>query len=159
MPLATRHHVQEGVTHEESESGSVLVVAFAVVGSRTTAHGGLSGQTDPAHRALLGAGGSTDVLARAIGQVAPSFFPQPVVVVNKAGGGGIPGRVDVVKSRPDGYTLLFGWGSGEDLVVPHQRAAALRHLQGLRDRLPDVGPLHRPGGAGQRRPTRRWPTW
>jgi len=67
------------------------------------------------------AGGSTDVLARAIAQVAPKHFPQPVVVVNKTGGGGIPGRVDVVKSRPDGYTLLFGWGSGEDLVVPHQR--------------------------------------
>ena len=45
------------------------------------------------------AGGSTDVLARAIGQVAPRFFPQPVVIVNKAGGGGIPGRVDVVKSK------------------------------------------------------------
>jgi tripartite-type tricarboxylate transporter receptor subunit TctC len=67
------------------------------------------------------AGGATDVWARAIAQVAPRFFPVPVVVVNKAGGGAIPGRVDVVKSRPDGYTLLMGWGSGEDLVVPHQR--------------------------------------
>jgi tripartite-type tricarboxylate transporter receptor subunit TctC len=67
------------------------------------------------------AGGSTDVLARAIGQVAPKHFPQPVVVVNKPGGGAIPGRVEVVKARPDGYTLLFGYGSGEDLVVPHQR--------------------------------------
>ena len=43
------------------------------------------------------------------------------MVVNKAGGGAIPGRVDVVRARPDGYTVLFGWGSGEDLVVPHQR--------------------------------------
>jgi tripartite-type tricarboxylate transporter receptor subunit TctC len=68
-----------------------------------------------------GAGGSTDVLARAVAQVAPRFFPQPIVVVNKTGGGGIPGRLDVVRARPDGYTLLFGWGSGEDLVVPHQR--------------------------------------
>jgi tripartite-type tricarboxylate transporter receptor subunit TctC len=68
------------------------------------------------------AGGSTDVLARAINQVSSRYFPQPLVVVNKAGGGGIPGRVDVVKARPDGYTLLFGWGSGEDLVVPHQRS-------------------------------------
>jgi tripartite-type tricarboxylate transporter receptor subunit TctC len=68
-----------------------------------------------------GAGGSTDLLARAIAQVAPKYFPQPLVVVNKTGGGGIPGRVDVVRSKPDGYTLLFGWGSGEDLVVPHQR--------------------------------------
>jgi len=67
-------------------------------------------------------GGSTDVLARAVAQVAPRFFPQPVVVVNKAGGGGIPGRVEVVKAKADGYTLLFGWGSGEDLVVPHQRS-------------------------------------
>jgi len=68
-----------------------------------------------------GAGGSTDVMARAIATVAPKYFPQPLVVVNKPGGGGIPGRVDVVKSRPDGYTLLVGWGSGEDLTVPHQR--------------------------------------
>jgi tripartite-type tricarboxylate transporter receptor subunit TctC len=68
-----------------------------------------------------GAGGSTDLLARAIAQVAPKYFSQPLVVVNKTGGGGIPGRVDVVRSKADGYTLLFGWGSGEDLVVPHQR--------------------------------------
>lgn len=67
------------------------------------------------------AGGATDVWARAIAQVAPRFFPVSVVVVNRAGGGAIPGRVDVVKSRPDGYTLLMGWGSGEDFVVPHQR--------------------------------------
>ncbi len=67
------------------------------------------------------AGGATDLWARAIAQVAPRFFPVPVVVVNKAGGGAIPGRLDVVRSRQDGYTLLMGWGSGEDLVVPHQR--------------------------------------
>jgi len=67
------------------------------------------------------AGGSTDVLARAVGQVAPKHFPQPVVVVNKPGGGAIPGRLEVVKARPDGYTLLFGYGSGEDYIVPHQR--------------------------------------
>jgi tripartite-type tricarboxylate transporter receptor subunit TctC len=68
-----------------------------------------------------GAGGSTDVLARAIAQVAPKYFSQPLVIVNKPGGGAIPGRVDVARSKADGYTLLFGWGSGEDLVVPHQR--------------------------------------
>ena len=67
------------------------------------------------------AGGSTDVLARAVAQVSPRFIPQPLVVVNKTGGGGIPGRVEVVKAKNDGYTQLFGWGSGEDLVVPHQR--------------------------------------
>lgn len=68
-----------------------------------------------------GAGGSTDVMARAIATVAPKYFPQPLVVINKPGGGGIPGRVDVVKSKADGYNILVGWGSGEDLTVPHQR--------------------------------------
>jgi tripartite-type tricarboxylate transporter receptor subunit TctC len=68
-----------------------------------------------------GAGGSTDLLARAMAQVSPKHLPQPLVVVNKAGGAGAPGRVDVMKSPPDGYTLLFGYGSGEDIVVPHQR--------------------------------------
>jgi tripartite-type tricarboxylate transporter receptor subunit TctC len=68
-----------------------------------------------------GAGGSTDLLARAMAQVAPKYLPQPVAVVNKAGGAGAPGRVDVIKSKPDGHTLLFGYGSGEDIVVPHQR--------------------------------------
>lgn len=67
------------------------------------------------------AGGSTDLLARAVAQVAPKYLSQPLVVVNKAGGGGIPGRLDVVRSKADGYTLLFGYGSGEDLVVPWQR--------------------------------------
>ena len=33
--------------------------------------------------------------------------------------------------------------------MPHQRAAALRHLQRSGDGVPDVGALHRPGGAGQ----------
>ena len=55
------------------------------------------------------AGGSTDLLARAVAQVAPRYLPQPLVVVNKAGGGAIPGRLDVVRSAPDGYTLLFGY--------------------------------------------------
>lgn len=67
------------------------------------------------------AGGSTDLLARAIAQVAPKYISQPLVVVNKPGGGAIPGRLDVVRSKNDGYTLLFGYGSGEDLVVPWQR--------------------------------------
>ena len=65
------------------------------------------------------AGGSTDVLARALAKVSAKHFPVQVMVVNQAGGAGIPGRVAVVNAKPDGYTLLFGYGSGEDLVTPH----------------------------------------
>ncbi len=78
-----------------------------------------------------GAGGSTDLLARAIAQVAPKYFSQPLVVVNKPGGGAIPGRLDVVRAKADGYTLLFGYGSGEDLVVPHQRELPFKPLVDL----------------------------
>jgi tripartite-type tricarboxylate transporter receptor subunit TctC len=45
------------------------------------------------------AGGSTDVVARALAKVAPKYIPQPVVVVNQPGGAGITGRVQVVKGR------------------------------------------------------------
>jgi tripartite-type tricarboxylate transporter receptor subunit TctC len=67
------------------------------------------------------AGGSTDVVARGLAKVAPKHIPQPVVIVNQPGGAGITGRVQVVKAPADGYTLLFGYGSGEDLVTPHTR--------------------------------------
>ena len=59
---------------------------------------------------------------RAIAQVSPRFISQPLMIVNKPSGGGIPGRVDTVRARPDGYTLMINYGGGEDLVVPHQRA-------------------------------------
>lgn len=65
------------------------------------------------------AGGSTDTVARALAKSSSKHFPVPIVPVNQAGGAGIPGRVAVVNAKPDGYTLLFGYGSGEDMVTPH----------------------------------------
>jgi len=65
------------------------------------------------------AGGSTDVLARLVAKYAPKYFDKPLVVINKPGGGGITGTEGVVRSKPDGYTLVVGYGSGNDLVAPH----------------------------------------
>ncbi|WP_234194502.1 Bug family tripartite tricarboxylate transporter substrate binding protein [Pseudacidovorax sp. NFM-22] len=53
-------------------------------------------------------GGSTDVLARRIGDKLASAWGQPVVVDNRAGAGGTVGADYVAKSAPDGYTLLMG---------------------------------------------------
>jgi tripartite-type tricarboxylate transporter receptor subunit TctC len=65
------------------------------------------------------AGGSTDVLARLVAKFAPKYFDKPLVVVNKPGGGGVTGTEGVVRSKPDGYILYVGYGSGHDLVMPH----------------------------------------
>jgi tripartite-type tricarboxylate transporter receptor subunit TctC len=65
------------------------------------------------------AGGSSDLLARAVEKIWPKYSPQPLVVINKPGGGGVVGTEFVVRSKPDGYTLYLGYGSGHDVVMPH----------------------------------------
>lgn len=63
------------------------------------------------------AGGSTDVLARLLGQKLSVRWGQPVVIENKAGAGGNLGADAVAKSAPDGYTLLMA--SGSITINPH----------------------------------------
>jgi len=53
-------------------------------------------------------GGSTDVLARAIGLELTKAWGQPVVVENVPGAGGSIGAERVAKAPADGYTLLMG---------------------------------------------------
>jgi tripartite-type tricarboxylate transporter receptor subunit TctC len=51
-------------------------------------------------------GGSTDVLARIVGQKLTERLGQPFLVENRAGGGGHIGADMVAKSPPNGYMLL-----------------------------------------------------
>ena len=54
------------------------------------------------------AGGTTDILARTIGQKLSEAWRQPVIVENKPGAGGNIGADSVAKAKPDGYTILMG---------------------------------------------------
>jgi tripartite-type tricarboxylate transporter receptor subunit TctC len=52
------------------------------------------------------AGGSTDIIARTLGQKLNEVWGQPVVVDNRPGGSTVIGTDIVAKSPPDGYTIL-----------------------------------------------------
>ena len=54
------------------------------------------------------AGGTTDIIARLIGQELTQRWGQPVTIDNRPGAGGNLGADLVAKAKPDGYTLLMG---------------------------------------------------
>ena len=53
-------------------------------------------------------GGSSDAFARIISQELAGTLGQPVIVENRAGATGTIGARHVARSKPDGYTFLFG---------------------------------------------------
>jgi len=55
----------------------------------------------------FGAGGSNDILARAIGQKLSESWQVPVIIENVAGASGSLGAARVAKAEPDGHTLLI----------------------------------------------------
>jgi len=63
-------------------------------------------------------GGPIDILARAIAPPMSELLKQPVVVENRAGGGGATGVDAVAKSAPDGYTIGLT-GPGALVAVPY----------------------------------------
>ena len=54
------------------------------------------------------AGGSVDLVARAVAQQMSEIWKQPVIVSNRPGASGVIGVETVVRSAADGYTLLMG---------------------------------------------------
>ena len=87
---------------------AVLLAGFAVVSVSTHA------QT-PAWPAKpikwivpFAPGGTTDILARTVGEKLSIALGQPVVVENKPGAGGGVGAEFTARSTPDGYTIMGG---------------------------------------------------
>jgi tripartite-type tricarboxylate transporter receptor subunit TctC len=63
------------------------------------------------------AGGPVDIIARSLGARLSPLLGQPIVVDNKGGASTIIGTENVVKSAPDGYSLLLV-GSGARTILP-----------------------------------------
>lgn len=56
---------------------------------------------------ISSAGGSTDMVARAVGRALGEGLGQTVVLDNRPGGGGVIAADLTAKARPDGYTILM----------------------------------------------------
>src|SRR5215207_1887584 len=63
------------------------------------------------------AGGTTDILARLIGEKLSKALGQPIIVENRPGAGGNIGSDFVVRAAPDGYTILGGTISSHAINV------------------------------------------
>jgi tripartite-type tricarboxylate transporter receptor subunit TctC len=68
------------------------------------------------------AGGSTDLTMRMLATRATELIGQPVVVMNKTGGGGFVANAEVYNAAPDGYSLVVN-ASSTIVLAPQLRKA------------------------------------
>jgi len=79
------------------------------------------------------AGGTTDVMARALQEPLQKALGQTIIVENKAGASGVLAAREVARARPDGHSLLF-INSGIVAVTPHVQKDA--GFDGVKDFAP-----------------------
>ena len=75
-----------------------------------------------------GAGGSTDTGARILAHAMEKTLGQPVIVINKPGGGGTKGVVLLSKEKPDGYTIGFSYSHNLTFAPQYKRPKPLYTL-------------------------------
>jgi tripartite-type tricarboxylate transporter receptor subunit TctC len=89
-----------------------LFLSLPIGAAMASLPGGARAQSFPTRPVTLvvpfAAGGSTDVVARILGERMSAGLGQQVVIENKAGGGGNLGAEAVSRAEPDGYTILMG---------------------------------------------------
>ena len=90
----------------------VIRILTAALALGATSFGIAQAQTFPNRPVTLivpyPAGGAADTFGRSIAQAMESTLKQPVIVENKPGAAGNVGLTQVVRSKPDGYTIGLG---------------------------------------------------
>src|SRR5690242_10672129 len=90
---------------------SILRLAAAILSALLAAAPAARAQDFPAKPVTIivpyTPGGSTEILARLVGQKLEERLGKPVIVENRPGAGTVIGSTQVAKAAPDGYTLLM----------------------------------------------------
>lgn len=99
-------------------AAALAAIAFAGLGAAPAAYGQISYPEKPLRMVVgFAAGGPTDVVARKLAMRLEPLLGQPVVVENKPGAATTIATTEVVRSRPDGYTLYLT-GSAALTITP-----------------------------------------
>jgi len=78
------------------------------------------------------AGGSTDLSYRLLIKETEKYLGQPIVVVNKPGGGGTIGVSAVASAKPDGYTIGMSPSGGFLAIIPYLEKIPYHPLKDLK---------------------------
>ena len=96
--------VESATMNKNFAAGLLLLLAAGVAGAQPAGY--------PARpiRIIIGSapGGGADIIARAVGAHLTERWGRPVVVDNRAGGGGVIAMDLLAQAPPDGYTLFGG---------------------------------------------------
>jgi len=110
-------HSRPRASRRAAAAGGFLVAVLALTGCGGNLDDNKSTNTaafpERAVTLLVGqdAGGSTDLIARAMAEPASADLKQPITVLNKAGANGAVAAKELASAKPDGYTLMVINGS------------------------------------------------
>lgn len=122
-------------THSGARLGVMLGAACLLIGVAVAAHAQEKYPDRPIRLLVpFSAGASTDLMARKLGARLAPLLGQAIVVENKTGAAGTIATAEVARSKPDGYTLIFGTVSTHVLnqltmaKVPYDTLKDLSHV-------------------------------